>query len=190
LVLGEDFTPGALRLTATDELDDPAAIARAEHVPSRPVRFEPDEGDLALDWLGTTWAALHIVSERFIDCLRARGFTGWATYPVEITAGKRLEGYHGLAITGRCGPIDDRLSPPVALPPPVSQGRASTGRRGLLFEYGTWDTSDVFCGPMGTRLFATIEVVDALRQDGITNVSSRRVLDVERTWNADGSLLR
>lgn len=107
-VLGEDFTPRALRVKAVDELDDPAAITRAERTPPSPLRFERDEGDVPLDWLGTTWAVLDIVSDRFIACLRARNFSGWTTYAVEITAGAPVEGYHGLAITGTLRP--DRRS--------------------------------------------------------------------------------
>jgi hypothetical protein len=190
-VLGEGFTPDAMRVRTVDELERPEALTRAEEVPARPIRFEHDEGKRVLDLMGTTWAVLDLVSDRFVNSLRKRGLGGWTTYPVEVldAAGAQVNGYHGLAITGRCGEIDDRLSPQVLLPPPIPGGRSRTGRRGLLFEHGTWDGSDLFCGPKRTTLFATVRVVAALRADGVTNVDARRALQVERTWNADGSLL-
>jgi hypothetical protein len=190
-VLSEGSTREAVRVRAVDELEHPEALARAEDTASQPIRFAYDEGSRLLDFMGTTWAALRLVSDRFVAALRTRGLTGWTTFPVLVRdpVGQTVPGYNGLAITGRCGEISDRLSPQLLLPPPVPGGRAATGRRGLLFEHGTWDGSDLFCAPRRTTMFATARVVDALRADGVTNVDVRRVLDIERTWNADGSLL-
>jgi hypothetical protein len=36
------------------------------------------------------------------------------------------------------------------------------GRRGLLFEHGSWDGSDLLCPREGTAMFVTRDVRDAL----------------------------
>jgi hypothetical protein len=96
------------------------------------IRFEWDEGTVAYHLIGTTWAALMLVSQRFVVALDEAEITGWMSYPVEVTGsrGEPLPGYHGFAVTGRCGRIDDDLSPPVVLPPrslKIAQGKAALG---------------------------------------------------------------
>ena len=190
-VLSESSKRGAMRVRTVDGLERPEALTRAEAMPQVPVRFEHSSGKRPLDLMGTTWAVVDLVSDRFVAALENRGLTGWTTYPVAVSDadGRPLSGYHGLAVTGRCGPIDDALSPRVILPPPVPEGRTAEGRRGLLFELGSWDGTDVFCSPRRATIFVSNRVVDALTADAITNVEFRRTTDIERTWNADGSLL-
>jgi hypothetical protein len=150
-VLGEGFQRGALRVDAVDEIPDPWALTRAEALPDRPIRFRRDEGARLLDYVGTTLAVLELVSDRVISVLRNESFTGWTTYPVDIREwdGQQLSGYHGLGVTGRCGPIDDSLSPIEILPPAAPGGEAMPHHIGLLFPPDTWDGSDNFT-PMGS----------------------------------------
>jgi hypothetical protein len=64
---------------------------------------------------------------------------GWATYPVALDGvGVDADAYYGLAVQGRCGDIDNSLTPKTMLPPAVPEGEAVPGRRGLLFEHGSW----------------------------------------------------
>jgi hypothetical protein len=77
--LGEHFARGTFRVHSLGELPgrDPLSLTRAEVEPEQPVRFHHDEGSRIKDHIGTTWALLHLVSERFIAALD--GFTGWRT---------------------------------------------------------------------------------------------------------------
>jgi hypothetical protein len=179
--LGESFARGAFRVHALGEIPDPYALTRAEIEPESPLRFHHDQGSRLKDYIGTTWAVLHIVSERFVGALE--GFSGWRTYPVEIYGerGELIPNYHGLAVSGRCGPIDEDLSPVMVVPPPVPEGEAMPHRIGLRFWPETWDGSDLFCPDDGSAwtLF-TQEVRDALVAAKVTGVDLDRITEIEQ----------
>ena len=178
-VLGEGFTHDAVRVRPTSTLRAPWRLTRGEVRRRRPVRFERDEGSEAHDLVGTTHAALMLVSDRLIGTLGR--FCGWTTYPVTIEG---QPGYQGLAVTGRAGPVDDALSPRVMLLPPVPEGTAVPGRRGLLFQPDSWDGSDVFVLGDSTITVVTVAVRDALLAARLTNLGLDRLTEVERIWDA------
>jgi len=179
--LGERFARGTFRVHSLGELPggDALALTRGEIEPQEPVRFHRDEGSRIKDYIGTTWALLALISDRFVGVLE--GFSGWQMYPVEIYAedGKLVPGYQGLAVTGRCGPIDDDLSPVMVLPPPVPEGEAMPHRIGIRFWPETWDGSHVFM-PEGTGwVLVTQEVRDALTTAKITGIELHRITEIE-----------
>jgi hypothetical protein len=180
--LGEGFTRGAVRVDAIDEIADPLALTRGEVTPREPIRFRQDEGSRFYDYVGTTWAVLDVVSDRVLGILNESGFTGWTTYRIQMSdrGGNRVTGYQGLAVTGRCGPIDDQLSRVEMLSPPVPEGRVMPHYMGLHFRPETWDGSDVFT-PAGTGfVFVTEQVRDALAEAQVTNLSMRPLSEVNR----------
>lgn len=192
--LGEGSTLGprssGLRLRTSGLIDDPFALARGEERPSKPIEFVRAEGRVPHDLIGTTYAVLTLVSEKFRSVLEDHGFTEWTTFPVEIVVdGNALPGYEGLAVTGRCGAIDDDLSERVIVPPPVPGGAAMPHFRGLCWPPESWDGSDLFMAENYSGVFVVERVKDALEAAGITNVAFRRLSEVERMWKADGSLL-
>ncbi|MDX6479962.1 MAG: hypothetical protein QOG85_472 [Gaiellaceae bacterium] len=178
--LSERFARGTFRVHALGELPggSPHALTRGEIQPSEPVRFTHDEGSRIKDYIGTTWGALSLVSERLISALD--GFSGWQTYPVEVfdERGRLVVGYHGLAVTGRSGPIDNRLNPVEVLPPPVPQGKASPHRIGLRFRPKAWDGSDVFCPGDTAFIFMTQDAKDALVTAKVTGIELDRITEI------------
>jgi hypothetical protein len=180
--LAEGFTPNAVRVRSAAVIPDPYALTRAEAFPQRAVRFVHDEGRDLHDLVGTTYAVIDLLSDRAIRMLTEGQFTGWTTYPIEIrdAHGGLVAGYRGLAVTGRCGPIQDSLSRIEVLPPPISTGKAMPHRIGLLFDPGTWDQSDVFT-PEGTGfVFVTEAVRDAIAEAKLTNLDLRALTEVHR----------
>ena len=179
--LTEGLKRGAFRVHSLGDIRDPAGMTRAEAVGHEPVRFHHDEGTRLYDYVGTTWAVLALVSERFIAVLEANGFTGWATYPIEIydERGHAVPGYHGLAVTGRAGPIDNDLSPVMIVPAPVPGGEALPHRIGMRFWPETWDGSDVFVPDGTAAIFVTEAVRNALVKAKVTNIRLQRITEVE-----------
>jgi hypothetical protein len=106
------------------------------------------------------------VSHRVVELLRAHGFSGWSTYPVLVFDPERgvVPGYYGLAVTGRCGPIDYGRSQldgiDTVLPDYV----------GLYFDPDSWDGSDLFFADRG-RPFCTAEVKTALDRADVRNIA-------------------
>jgi hypothetical protein len=164
------FLGDALHVDPTTEVDG-SALFRGVLRPTVAIEFERMEGDVAYDLIGTTY--MHpLVSDRFVSVLRQHNFRGWSTYPVTVYTGNgtKLQGVHGLAITGRCGPVDTSLSSVVELPPVVPTGQGLKVWRGLYFDPQTWDGSDLFV-PSNTRHLIVVErVKEALEEAGMTNI--------------------
>ena len=97
--------------------------------------------------------------------------------------GRRQLDFVGLAVHGRCGEIDNSLTPKEMLPPPLPEGNSVLGRRGLLFKPGTWDGSDLFCPADGTHIFVTRAVRDALIAAKARNLHFQPLTEVERLWD-------
>ena len=183
-VMTEAFRRGAFRVHPLDEIPIPnlCAVTRAEVVPGAPLRFHHDEGTHLCDYIGTTAAVITLVSDRLVGVLHDHRVSGWTTYPVEVydDSGARIAGYHGLAVSGRSGPIDEDLSPVAVVPPPVPRGAALPHRIGLRFWPHTWDGSDVFSPDRSAFMFVTQRVRDALVKAKVTNVDLRRITEVEQ----------
>jgi Immunity protein family (Imm11) len=194
--LGEGYEglgPGSrgLRVRSRELLGNDVALARGEEQPSDPIEFVRDEGRTPHDLIGTTYATLVLVSERFLAVLREHGFSGWTTFPVTVSLddGSELESYRGFAVTGRCGAIDDSLSEEVVLPAPAPGGRARPGLRGLCFPPESWDGSDIFTAEGYAGIFVVEAVKEALEEAAVTNVDFRRLSEIERIWRADRSVI-
>lgn len=156
-------------------------ILRGEWVPAAPVMVRRAMGKKSPgDFVWTTLANPVVVGPRVLTVLRDGGFTGWSTYPVLVHdhAGAVVDGYAGLAVTGRCGAIDDTRSVEVMREYP---GGVFPMDRGLFFNEEEWDGSDVFC-PVGKNgyVFLTSPAVDALRAAKIGNVFLQPAAEVER----------
>lgn len=134
------------------------------------------------DVIWTTLAALVILSERVLAVLE--GFTGWSSYPVRLLGkeGEEIAGYRGLAVHGRCGPIDTSKSVQVHKEFP---GGTFPIWRGLLFEPDTWDGSDIFM-PEGDFGFVFIRKVvkDTFTRARVRNISFARIDEIESNATA------
>ena len=137
-------------------------------------------GSLPLDIIRTTIAPPVIVSDRVIEILEAGKFSGWKTYPVELYRKDdiSIRGYHGLAVCGRCGPIDDSRSVKFDK---IMPGGVFAWWRGLYFDPATWDGSDLFmpAGNIGW-IFVVDAVKRALKEAKVKNVRFTPLDDVER----------
>lgn len=131
------------------------------------------------DLIGTTMATPLLVSDRVVTLLRDAGFTGWRTYPVDLVGHNSapIPGYHGLAIHGRCGPIDDSKSVQVSKQFP---GGVFPVWMGLYFDPDTWDGSDLFMSEDGSGWkFVVEDVKRAFQKAKIRNVRFERLDEVE-----------
>jgi hypothetical protein len=86
-----------------------------------------------------------LVQESIVALWTSAGVTGWGRYPVEIHNKFEgdMSGYHGLSVSGRCGPIDRSRSQVVES---LDGGRYER-RVGLHWDPATWDGSDLFMTP-------------------------------------------
>jgi len=185
-VLGEDFRRGAVRATPREPLAEDFALARGEYRPREKILFVQTGGRTLHDLIGTGYPSIKLWSSRTVDTLRQSRFSGWETFDVEIhlANGTIIRDYHGLAVTGRSGPIDDSLSQSAVVPPLTPGGQSMPGLRGLCFDPTSWDGRDVFTPEGYAGIFVVRAVVDAIVGKGISNVSIRRASEIERMWRA------
>lgn len=149
---------GAMRARALEGFDELAVIGG--RIPDHSLPFKVYVGRKSLDFMWTQHACVFLVSSRVVEAFRAEGVTGWKTYPVDLCGiqNERIEGYHGFAVTGRCGPIDNsRCTPSIKMTP----SGLVTVWLGMHFDPDSWDGSDVFL-PCGTAHVMMTEKVRRL----------------------------
>jgi hypothetical protein len=126
--------------------------------PADPVVYHYADGHVLGDLIGTTMPGRYLISDRVVEVLKAGGFKGWLVYPVRIVvdeSNQEIPGYHGLSITGRCGPPDDSQSSK------VREGHFIK-LRGLYLDDETWDGSDIFLVEGTLYICLTAAVYDAI----------------------------
>jgi len=163
--------------------DEGWAIASREVLPAHPLVFKQNMGSKPKDLVGTGYVAIKLLSSRTIRLLTECGFTGWDTYPVELLdrEGTQIAGYHGFAVTGRCGPTDDSKSQRVLKLIPTHPDGQMPVWVGLYFDPGTWDGSAIF-RPRGTvRTFVVEKVKEVLEEAKITNIRFNKLTEIQRS---------
>jgi hypothetical protein len=168
-VFGAGGVSTALQVGPRDEnwdaFRDAPPLWRAEMLPSEPVVFDYDLGRSPTDVISTGHGdKLLLLSDRMIAALRNEGFTGWTVYPVEVYRGRgrRVDGYQGFAVTGRCNATG-----------------AEVLRQGLTPDI--WDGSDLFLLEDASACIVVDRVKEALEAKKLQNV--RFTPFVERNWS-------
>ena len=123
-----------------------------------------------------------LISGHVIGALRQGSFTGWTTYPVELydKKGVRIPDYHGLAVTGRCGPIDRSRSRKVRRRPFVPGAVPPDFWVGLFFKDDRWDGADIFLSEGTGYIIVAERLKNALESLRIPNIKFER-LDTHET---------
>ncbi len=157
-------------------------IANGTWRPEQPLKFVQHMGNRKTDFLLCGISVVNLISHRFQDLLLSNQFTGWTNFSVDIQLkdGAPLNGFHGLSITGRCGPIDNSKSERKTIPAKWPAVQAIPAWYGLYFDLSTWDGRDLFM-PEGTGyIFITEAVKSALEEAKLSNLHFDKLTDVER----------
>jgi hypothetical protein len=152
-----------------EELANMLAFGRVSA--SNPVKFRGFMGGSTADILRTSLPPFLCVSEKVIYILKDNHFTGWSTYPVEVSDrnGNNLPGYYGLAVTSYAGERDLARSPIIQKEPITQSGKKYSVYKGFYFEENKWDGSDVF------RVGNGYIIVTKAVRDLFTNTKIRNV---------------
>lgn len=184
--LREEFEcDGAFRGAPEDGvIADPFALLGNVEKPTRPIRFDYhcSGGESVCDVIWTGFVAVVLLSDPLVDVLRGEAFSGWTTYPAEVydKRSKKLPKYHGLAVTGRAGPIDNTRSERVWRGPYFPGGPKVEQYVGLYFQYDRWDGSDIFLPEGSGWIVVTERVKDVLDSLDIPNIKLVRLTTLER----------
>jgi hypothetical protein len=159
--------------------DTMRGVTRGELHIDNPIGVYHKMGGSPKDIIWTSHGVPMIVSQRVIDVLTEAGISGWGTYPVRVLdrAGNEVEGYFGLQVTGRCGPIDPSRSEVIHRRFP---GGIFPQLKGFYFDPASWDGSDVFVAEKEHHgIFVTERARIALQKARIRNVRFRAASSIE-----------
>ena len=146
------------------------ALSRGELQTKRPIQFDASQGSKATDLLWTQLVTPVCVSGRVIRILSKNEVSGWSTYPVEVfdSEGALLSDYHGFVVTGSVCDADYSRSAVITKPPPAPRGKSYDVYKGLFFDEGQWDGSDLFW--VGGVRVVVEKVKRVFERSGVENV--------------------
>lgn len=179
--LDDPMSNRAFRGRMDAEIDE-LGLTRAANHPAHPLRIEWAMGGAKPgEVIWTTLAIPVIVADPVVQLLRSHGFTGWSLYEVSVhdKQGQQVPGYSGLAITGRCGPIDWAKGIEV---PRIFPAGIFPVWKGLFFDPASWDGSDLFMPEKSGSVLVVGEVKKALERAKVRNVDFTPLDQFERTW--------
>ncbi len=162
---------------------EPIKLARGELTPTKALVFKYKagaSGGTPCDLVSTDIAVIKLVSSRVTTLFEQ--FTGWSTFEVLVYGkdGRCLPGYRGLAITGRCGAIDNLRSTAIQKPPLAPRGRPYEAWVGLYFDESSWDGSHCFMPADKNYIFVTGDVKRSIEDAGASNFRFERLAEFER----------
>lgn len=177
-----ELSPGGSRQEFITQVDLPAGMDPWDILRGRVVPPEPLVARWALggkkprDVILSTAVHFTIFSERVVQMLEERGFTGWSTYPIDVYGkdGAYVARYHGLAVHGRCGPLDNTRTTRVVLEYPGGPFPAS---KGIYFDPSSWDGSDFFMTEDKGFVFVTEEVMRAFKTMKFLHIEFTRLTE-------------
>lgn len=173
----------AFRVETENQADlDARGLFQGLWAPSEPILWRHYMGGASpKDLVPTGYGDLFLVSDRVVKVLRDHQFIGWATFPVNLVGKKKeaIPGYHGFAVTGRCGIPDDSLSRVEWRDPLVPNGPRVQVQVGMYFDLSTWTGEDIFSPHGSGWCFVTEPVKLALEKAKVTNFSFTQLTEYE-----------
>jgi hypothetical protein len=181
-LLKDPFSNHWLRLDPLSEWlneDKANKLAYGELRPTEPVVCKGFMGGPVADVLWTGLPFLFCVSQRVVGILQDNHFTGWSTYPVEVSdrKGNRVTGYYGFAVTSYAGERDLSRSPIIKRAPYVYGGGNPEVYKGFYFDENRWDGSDFF--RVKTDIIVTRVVKEAIIKSKVRNIKFVALPDEE-----------
>jgi hypothetical protein len=147
---------------------------------SFPVTFKHEYGKKFHDVLDTGRASLFLISDRMKSVLEKNALSGWQCFPISLLdkKGSEIEGYQGLSVTGRCGPIDVSKSE-IIQKRLVPNGPLCTYYKGFYVGLDEWDGSDFFLPKYSYGTIISAKAADVIRSNKLTNIQLKTLADIE-----------
>lgn len=145
-----------------------------------PLIFKHKYGTKLRDILDTGWVSIYLISNRLRSFLIDNKFKGWETFQIDLRArdNSKIEGYFGLAITGKCGSVDYTKSE--ILEKQLVQGAPKLRNYlGLHIGLEKWDGSDIFTPDKHLGIIVTNELREKIEKGKFTNIHFVNLVDVE-----------
>ncbi|MEM0942127.1 MAG: DUF1629 domain-containing protein [Bacteroidota bacterium] len=148
---------------------------------SFPVVFKQEYGKKLQDILDTGWPSLYLISNKIKAVLEDNNFTGWQNFAINVLdkQGQEIKGYHGLSITGRCGPVDYSKFSEIIEKRLVPNGPLVKYGKGLYVGLDKWNGGDFFVPEKSGGIVVTKRTAEALKKNKLTNVKLQNLAEIE-----------
>ncbi len=145
-----------------------------------PLTFRHQKQHKSLDILDTGTGSFYLISDKMKCLLEENKLTGWKTFSIKLLDKKNIEiqGYHGLSVLGRCGPINFNNSE-IVYREVLSYRPPWKFYKGYQFDLDQWDNSDFFIPKGRLRTIITEKAANILINNKINNLFLINLLDVE-----------
>lgn len=172
---------GFPRLSTPGKISDEIRLITGDYGSiSFPVTFKQAYGKEFRDTLDTGWAGLYLMSDKMKSLLQENKLTGWKSFSIRLLDKKEneLQGYSGLSITGKCGPIDISKSE-VFKKRLVPNGPRCTFYKGLYVGLDEWDGSDFFLPRHNYGTITTTKAAGVIKSNKLTNIRLTNLAEIE-----------
>lgn len=145
-----------------------------------PVEFKQEYGKELKDVLDTGWVSLFLVSDRFVEILKAEKISGWKTFPVKVydKNGSLVNGYEGFSVNGRSGPVNFSEARIIEKQLAINAAPLKF-YRGFHIEMDEWDKSDIFLAKDNFTIVVLEKVKDLIEKNKLTNIRFTNLEDIE-----------
>ncbi|MBP6004207.1 MAG: hypothetical protein KA746_12305 [Pyrinomonadaceae bacterium] len=145
-----------------------------------PVTFKQEYGDKFRDVLDTGHPGLYLISDHMQVLLKKNNLTGWKTFPIRLLdkKGNIIEGYQGLSVIGKCGPIDISKSE-IIKKRIVPNGPLYPYFKGIYVGLDEWDGSDFFIPKYHYGPMITAKGAEVIKSNKLTNIRLINLADIE-----------
>lgn len=151
---------------------DPYKFMRGEQEVQTPVLVNRSGGHKLYDVIHGSAVGVLLFHNRFFKALRAERVTGFDSLPASIMVrDKTVDDYSFLVVKGRAYGIDDYKGEVIDKGPIVPGGASVVVKRGLYFDEGTWDGSDIFLLDETLFIIVTEKVMNIIKNLAITNLT-------------------
>lgn len=154
-----------------------------------PIVFKHRFGEKMEDLLDTGWPNLYLISDKLKSVLVENHITGWKTFEVSVLdkKGVEIEGYHGLSVTGRSGPIDYGKSE-IIHKQHAQNAPISIYYKGVSFDIQKWDHSDIFLHGKSFGIIVTDKVAELMIKHNLKNIDLINISEYEEVCEKSGFL--
>lgn len=158
---------------------DYGSFLKGEAALPAPVYFKQHLGAVLYDHVDGGDPSLHIYHRRFFEALHQQGITGFEAVPAILQSRTSTTAYACLVVKGRAGEEDVRKGKIIDAGPIVPGAPSKIVKRGVYFDEGSWDGSDIFLLKDKGHVIVTEKVRNIVLELGLSNVKVVPLEEVE-----------
>lgn len=183
-ILSDANIIGAMGLMPCNIRMDFYSFLRGECKVDIPFEFKRNVGSTLYDHVLGGDVCLQLFNNCFFDSLQKNGVSGYNSVPTVINLKEKITDYSCLQVLGRASGEDLTNGEILNKGSRVQGGPALIVKKGIYFDYSSWDGSDIFLLEGKAYVFVTEKVKDIISDLQLSNVRMISTDEIERDIEA------